>query len=117
MGKYIGEKYRKGKALFAVTQGEDEATQTIEISCVNYKLDAFWSGEWQTTFYLQGGVLSGELKVRCHYFEMGNMQFNLDKTFDSIPCTDPANAAAIVKALGTIENKVSTPLFIQIRLS
>jgi len=38
---------------------------------------------------------------------MGNMQFNLDRTFDSIACSDPTNAAEIIKAIGMVENKVS----------
>lgn len=76
---YIDESYKKDKALFQVTQGDDESHQVIEISCQNYKLDAFWSGEWLTTFVVKNGVMSGDLKIRCHYFEMGNMQFNLDK--------------------------------------
>ena len=80
----------------------------IEISCHNYKLDAFWSGEWLTTFTLQNGVLSGDLKIRCHYFEMGNMQFNLDKTFDSIPCANTSDAATVIKSISQVENKVSS---------
>ena len=38
---------------------------------------------------------------------MGNMQFNLDKTFDTIPCNNTSDAEAVVKAIGTIEGKVS----------
>ena len=48
--KYIADEYRQGKAVFAVTQGDEPGTQTIEISCHNYKLDSFWSGEWLTTW-------------------------------------------------------------------
>lgn len=104
---YIDEKYRKGKAVYAITQGESPDHQIIEISCHNQKLDSFWTGEWQSTFDVKNGVVSGELKIRCHYFEMGNMQFNLDKQFDSITCKDTSNAAEIIKALGMVENKVS----------
>ena len=96
---YIDESYKKDKALFQVTQGDDESHQVIEISCQNYKLDAFWSGEWLTTFVVKNGVMSGDLKIRCHYFEMGNMQFNLDKSFDSIPCANTANAAEVIKSI------------------
>jgi capping protein alpha len=106
-GKYIEEKYRKGKALFAVTQGDNDDHQIIEISCQNYKLESFWTGEWLSTFSVKDGVLSGDLKIRCHYFEMGNMQFNLDKQFDSIPCSDASNPAEVLKAISYIENKVS----------
>ena len=29
-------------------------------------------------------MLSGDLKIRAHYFEMGNMQFNLDKKYEPV---------------------------------
>lgn len=38
---------------------------------------------------------------------MGNMQFNLDKTFDTIPCNNTGDAEMIVKAINTMEGKVS----------
>lgn len=76
---YSNEAFKKGAVTFAVTQGESESDQTIEVSCHNYKLESFWTGEWQGTYYVKDGVLSGEIKIRAHYFEMGNMQFNLDK--------------------------------------
>lgn len=79
MQKYTTENFKEGTTLFQVTQGGSDDEQTIEISCHNYKLDAFWSGEWLTTFTIKAGVLSGDLKIKCHYFEQGNMQFNLDK--------------------------------------
>ena len=37
---------------------------------------------------------------------MGNMQFNLDKVFDSIPCADVTNAKDIVKAIKDVEETV-----------
>lgn len=76
---YVGAAFRKGKALYSVQQqGDDEGHQQIIVSCQNNKLDSFWAGEWQSTWTLEAGKLSGELMIRAHYFEMGNMQFNLD---------------------------------------
>lgn len=54
--------------------------------------------------------MSGDLKIKCHYFEMGNMQFNLDKSFDSIPCTNTASAAEVIKSLNSVENKYQLEL-------
>ncbi len=45
----------------------------IEISVHNDKLDSFWSGEWLSMWELKDGKLSGNLKIKSHYFEMGNM--------------------------------------------
>ena len=113
MRGYVEKSFRKGKALFAVQQPDESNPdhQVIEISCHNVKLDSFWSGEWQSTFTLNNGQLSGELKVRCHYFEQGNMQFNLDKTWESIAVKDATDAASIVKAIHQTEEKVSAFLF------
>ena len=38
---------------------------------------------------------------------MGNMQFTLDKTFDSIPVKDASSAKDIVAAIKKTEDKVS----------
>jgi len=70
-------------------------------------LSNFWSGEWQSQWVLKDGVLSGTNKVRSHYFEMGNLQVNLDKTYDSIPCKDASNAKEVVAAIKNAEDKVS----------
>jgi len=101
--------YRKGKVLFNVhQQGEDQGHQVIEISCHNIKLDSFWTGEWQSTWTVSGGVLSGDLKIRTHYFEMGNSQLNLDKTFDNVKVNDITSAKDVVAAIKKVEDKVST---------
>jgi hypothetical protein len=39
---------------------------------------------------------------------MGNMQFNLDQTFDSVNVKDSSNAADIIAAIKKVEDKVST---------
>lgn len=41
---------------------------------------------------------------------MGNMQFNLDKTFDTIPCNNTGDAEMIVKAINTMEGKYQNEL-------
>lgn len=103
---YIESAFRNGKCIYAVHQmAEDQ--QVIEISCHNIKLESMWAGEWQSTWTVQGGKLSGDLKIKSHYFEMGNMQFSLEKTFDSIPVKDIASAKDIVAAIKKTEDKVS----------
>jgi len=75
---------------------------------MNVKLESFWSGEWQSTWTLKDGQLSGDLKVRSHYFEMGNMQFNLDKTFDAVNVKDGSDAKEIMNVIKATEDKVSS---------
>ena len=52
-------------------------------------------------------VLSGEIKIRCHYFEMGNSQFNLDQKFADVNVKDPNNAASVIETIKKTEDKVS----------
>lgn len=74
---------------------------------MNVKLEAFWAGEWQSTWTLQNGQLSGKLMIRSHYFEMGNMQFNLDHSFENVALKDSSNAAEIIATIKKTEDKVS----------
>ena len=60
---------------------------------------------------LKDGKLSGNLKIKSHYFEMGNMQFNLDKKYENLPVKDATKASEIVKAIQKVEDKVSLFLF------
>lgn len=104
--------FGKGKALFNIHQHDDDGQHlTIEISVHNDKLDAFWTGEWASVWTLENGQITGTLKVRSHYFEMGNMQFNLDKKFDNVACKDSSSAKEIVKAIKKTEDKVSNSFF------
>ena len=66
-----------------------------------------WSGEWQSTWTLQNGQLSGSIKVKTHYFEMGNMQMTLDKEFDSLALKNAGDAKDIIAAIKKTEDKVS----------
>lgn len=47
--------------------------------------------------------MRGDLKIRCHYFEMGNMQFNLDKEYDSVIVKDISKASSIIDAINNVE--------------
>ena len=98
LAEYLEKNYGSGKALFQVTtDGAD--TTTIVISSHSYKIEAFWTGIWLSTWTLSGGQLSGSIKAKNHYFEIGNMQMNLDKEFDAIPVkniTDPSSVVAAI---------------------
>ena len=49
----------------------------------------FWGGEWISTFdvthHLGGSDFSliGRIKINNHYFESGNIQFNIVKNFEN----------------------------------
>lgn len=109
MESYIIHNYAINKAKYNIHQQGDDNNQQIiiEISCHNAKLESFWAGEWQSTWTLSNGAISGDLKVRAHYYEGGNISVNLDKQFDSVPCQNTANAAEIVAGIKNIEDEVS----------
>ena len=108
MNTYVKNAFGKGKVLYNIHQHDDEGSHlSIEISVHNDKLEAFWTGEWISVWTLENGQLTGSLKVRSHYFEMGNMQFNLDKKFENVTCKDVNSAKEIVKAIQKTEDKVS----------
>jgi hypothetical protein len=60
-----------------------------------------------STWVIKNGKLSGDLKIKCHYFEMGNMQFNLEKEYDIVLVKDISKASSIVDSIKNIEEKVS----------
>ena len=70
-------------------------------------MDSFWTGEWLSTLVIKNGKLSGDLKIKCHYFEMGNMQFNLDKEYDVVLVKDITKASNVIDSIKNVEEKVS----------
>jgi hypothetical protein len=67
-----------------------------------------WGGEWisQWTFDYASKQLSGNIKLRNHYFESGNIQFNLHKEFASV-AVKTTDGRGIVDAIKDVETKVS----------
>ena len=70
LGEYTKRNFSEGKVKFNIyQQGDNAKHQIINISCLNLKLECFWSGEWQSIYTLKDGVLTGSLSLTCHYFE------------------------------------------------
>ena len=65
--------------------------------------NAFWGGEWQAEWLVdtQDSSLTGNVKINNHYFEAGNIQFNLKKTLGpvTLPASDGPTIAAEIKRL------------------
>jgi len=82
MNNYLSIQYRKGTAEFAVYCEADGSAIKVEISCHNLNFKNYWGGEWSSTWTVDmnsGASLSGHIRVHNHYFEQGNIQFNLEK--------------------------------------
>ncbi len=108
MNSYISALFKEKSTLFGVT-----ASQTgmqIDISCHNLNFSNFWGGEWKSCWILdyETKKLNGTINVHIHFFEMGNIQFNLQKEFKNV-AVKGVDAKSIVEALRKEETDVSLP--------
>lgn len=110
--KYCDKYYKPG-----VTQTNvyfDAATQkyVILISAHNFNKKSFWTGEWNSTWEVQGSDVKGKIMANTYYYESGNVQFNLKNDFsEKIEVGGPADtAASIFKAVEKVENAVHADL-------
>lgn len=80
MTSYVNRQFRKGTTHFSVFA--DESQIIVEISCHNFNFKNFWGGEFLSTwtFNVTEESLSGTTKIHNHYFEQGNIQFNIGKS-------------------------------------
>lgn len=72
----------------------------VIISSESVQLRNFWSGRWRAQYTIvpsgSSAKLSGSVKIRCHYFEDGNLQLHQDKNFPTtaVSYSDPASFAS-----------------------
>lgn len=101
--EYVSMHYRDGTARASLCFNQDGNLQ-IDISCINLKLEACWGGEWQAQWIVdtQNNQINGHVNINNHYFEEGNIQFNLSKDFGPIPIAS-ADGPNIVKAIKNTE--------------
>ena len=90
LDNYIAEHYKTGTTIGTVAiEGEDQLKIHIDISCHNLNHKNFWGGEWLSRWTVTHSLNSsdyeftGSIKISNHYFEQGNIQFKLDKSFES----------------------------------
>ena len=106
MQAYVNRQFRKGTTLHSVFV--DESTLKVEISCHNFNFKNFWGGEFISSYIIELGSenLSGSVKLHNHYFEQGNIQFNLKKAFPPQKLKT-LSAKAIVDLICKLETDVS----------
>jgi hypothetical protein len=119
LDKYISENFKEGTSLATVSvTGSSDITANIEISCHNLNHKNFWGGEWisrwAVTHTLGGSdyTLTGDIKIVNHYFEQGNIQFKLDKSYSSPDSTSAQGdvAQAVVAHIGKLEEEYQAGL-------
>ena len=100
---YVYRVFKEGTTTASLCFNQNGQLQ-IDISCINLNFPAYWGGEWQSVWCVdtQNSTISGQVKINNHYFEAGNIQFNLDKTFEPYPLAS-ADGAGIVAAIEKLE--------------
>jgi hypothetical protein len=111
LDQYINRQFRKGTTTYTVFPDQDGLS--IDISCHNLNFKNYWGGEWLSTWYvsLSSQQISGNIKVHNHYFEQGNIQFNLDKSVPETKLTS-LTAKAITDFIDKNETKVTLTILI-----
>jgi capping protein alpha len=107
MNSYLSTQYRKGTSEFAVYSEGDGSALKVEISCHNLNFKNYWGGEWSSTWTIDmnnGAAVTGHVRVHNHYFEQGNIQFNLEK---DIPSQKPRQQTgrSVVELIRNAETK------------
>jgi hypothetical protein len=119
LDKYLSECYKAGTARGTVSmEGSGTITAHIEISCHNLSHKNFWGGEWLSKWTVTHTIgstdynLSGSIKIVNHYFEQGNIQFKLDKSFDSLSkqCAQGNVSENILEQISNLEEKYQASL-------
>lgn len=107
MNSYLNRQFRKGTAEFGVYANGAGTELRIEISCHNLNRKSFWGGEWQSAWLLdlESSHLSGSVKIQNHYFEQGNIQFNMSKDFPAAKLS-ALTARAVVDSISKSETNV-----------
>lgn len=103
MNGYVDKQYRKGTTSISCAATPQHII--ISISCHILNFDNFWGGEWLSKWYLDfnNGNISGAVTIHNHYFESGNIQFNMKKDFPEQKVE--LTAAGVVKLIHKLEDE------------
>ena len=85
MDTYISNQYGSGTGACGVY--ENGSGLVVVVSGVKLNLRNFWGGNWRSTFAVNLGdkTVGGDVKIRIHYFEDGNVQMVSDKSIPATP--------------------------------
>lgn len=102
---YVDKAYKSGTTRASLCFNQAGNLQ-IDISCINLNLKHFWGGEWQSQWIvdIQASTMHGSIRVNNHYFENGNVQFNLVKKFEPVPLKS-SDGAGICQTINELESK------------
>ena len=55
---------------------EDSLNVHIGITCKNVQLPNYYTGEWLSKWIVTKNAIEGNVQIKAHFFENGNVQFN-----------------------------------------
>lgn len=61
-------------------QTEESLHIYVGITSKNIQLPNYYTGEWVSKWKIQKGLIEGNITIKSHFFESGNVQFNQKKT-------------------------------------
>ena len=112
MKEYLNKCYKTDVTKYNVYYDEDKIV--VLISAHNLNLKSFWSGEWLSTWEMNinSKEINGTLRANTYYYEEGNIQFNLDTSFQGTAQggDDNAVATSLIEFIKTSENSVQLEL-------
>ena len=103
---YVAAQYQEGTAAAAVYAINGELR--VVISGERLNLRNFWSGLFVSTWTVNPKTLavSGEIKVRAHYFEDGNVQLQTKKKIDETIASGDDIGVAVKTMIADEEKKL-----------
>lgn len=115
---YAAKVFQKGNYAVEVFSKAADTLQVV-FSVQTMKIEAYWSGRWQSHYTVKfsggSGTVSGDTRMLLHYFEGGNVQQNLEKDHagGDVSYADAASLAKaamdiIAKAEADLQKSVST---------
>lgn len=88
------------------------------LSAHNLNFKNLWTGEWLSNWNIEktsenNFKISGTVKINTYYYEEGNIQFNLDKEFNTVLSASQENeelAANVIEFIREGENAIQLSL-------
>jgi len=115
LNEYVSGRYPNNHgacAVYDATSGkEEDVLLHIVISGENVNLRNYWSGNWRSSWQVSSSnIIQGEIKVRAHYFEDGNVQLQTTKKIEASSLSTDSLPAAIVNYIQENESNLQQGL-------
>jgi capping protein alpha len=121
---YVADRYVEGGSAAGAVYSSSKTPNELQVVVSGEKVNLrnFWSGQFSSTWSVVLGAdatsvtVAGEVKVRAHYFEEGNVQLQTKKALPAAAVkVAGSDAAAVAKAvadhIAAEERQLQVPFF------